>query len=47
MPINRQKQEKFEKLFLQLEGFDQGRHQIIVPDIDKSHYSVLDVMIDN
>ena len=48
MPIRGAKQqEKFEKLCQQLEGFDKGRHQIIVPDIDKSHYSVIDIIIDN
>ena len=48
MPIRGlKKQEKFEKLCKQLEGFDEGRHQIIVPDIDKSHYSVIDIIIDN
>ena len=41
------KQEKFEKLCQQLEGFDKGRHQIIVPDIDKSHNSVIDIIIDS
>ena len=41
------KQEKFEKLCNKLEGFDQGRHRIIIPDVDKSHYSVLHIMIDN
>ena len=48
MPIRGvKKQEKFEKLCQQLEGFDKGRHQIVVPDIDKSHYSVFDIIIDN
>ena len=48
MPIRGpKKQEKFEKLCKQLEDFDKGKHQIIVPDIGKSHYSVLDIMIDN
>ena len=41
------KQEKFEKLYGQLAGFDTGKHQIIVPDIAQSHYSVIDIMIDN
>ena len=42
MPIRGpKKQEKLEKLCKQLEGFDQGRHLIIVPEIDKSHYSDL------
>ena len=42
MPIRGvKKQEKFERLCQQLEGFDKGRQQIIVPDSDKSHYSVL------
>ena len=40
------KQEKFGKLCNQLEGFDEGRHQIFVPDINKSHYSVIDIIID-
>ena len=40
-------QEKFEKLCNQLEGFDERRHQIIVPDIEKSHYSVIDIVTDN
>ena len=48
MPIRGpKKQEKFEKSCKQLEGFDQGRHHIIVPVLDKSHYNVLDIMIDN
>ena len=48
MPIRgEKKQEKFEKLCQQLEGFDKGRHQIVVPDIDKSHYSVIHIIIDN
>ena len=41
------KQEKFEKLCKQLEQFGEGRLQIIVPDIDKSHFSVIDIIIDN
>ena len=41
------KQEKFEELCGQLAGFDTGKHQIIVPDIVRSHYSVIDIMIDN
>ena len=41
------KQEKPENLCKQLEGFDEGKHQIIVPDIDKSHYGVIDIIIDN
>ena len=41
------KQEKFEKLCGQLAGFDAGKHRIIVPDIAQSHYSVIDIMIDN
>ena len=24
-----------------------GKHQVVVPDIDKSHYSVIDIIIDN
>ena len=48
MPIRGvKKQEKFEKLCQQLEGFEKGKHQIVVPDIDKSHYSVIDIIIDN
>ena len=41
------KQQKFEILCGQLAGFDTGKHQIIVPDIAQSHYSVIDIMIDN
>ena len=41
------KQQKFEKLCGQLAGFDTGKHQIIVPDIAQSRYSVIDIMIDN
>ena len=41
------KQQKFEKLCGHLTGFDTGKHQIIVPDIDRSHYSVIDINIDN
>ena len=48
MPIRGvKKQEKFEKLCQQLEGFEKGKHQIVVPDIDKSHYSVIDSIINN
>ena len=48
MPIRGpKKHEKFEKWCQQLEGFDEGRHQIIVPDIEKSHYSIIDIIIDN
>ena len=41
------KQEKFEKLCQQLEGFEKGKHSIVVPDIDKSHYTMIDIIIDN
>ena len=41
------KQQKFEKLCGQLAGLDTGKHQIIVPDIAQSKYSVIDIMIDN
>ena len=41
------KQEKFEKLCKQLEGFDEGRHLIIDPDIDKSHHSAIHIIVDN
>ena len=48
MPIRGVKeQEKFEKLCQQLEGFEEGEHQIVVPDIDKSHYSMIDIIIDH
>ena len=48
MPIRgAKKQQKFEKLYQQLEKFEKGRHQIVVPDIDKSHNSVIDIIIDN
>ena len=48
MPIRGpKKQEKFKKLCKQLEGFEEGKHQGIVPDIEKSHYSVINIMIDN
>ena len=48
MPIRAlKKQEKIEKFCKQLEGIDQGRHLIIVADIEKSHYSVIDIMIDS
>ena len=43
MPIKGiKKQEKFVKLCQQLDGFEKGKHQVVVPDIDKSHYSVID-----
>ena len=29
------------------EGFDKGKHQLIIPDINDSHHNVIDVMIDN
>ena len=29
------------------EGFDKGKHQLIIPDIDNSHYNIIDVMIDD
>ena len=41
------KHEKFEKLCKQFKGFDEGRLQIIVADIDKSNYSVIDIILDN
>ena len=39
------KQEKFVKLCQQLDGFE--KHQVVVPDIDKSRYSMIDIIIDN
>ena len=41
------KQEKFEKLCQQVEQFEKRKHRIVVPDTDKSHYSVIDIIIDN
>ena len=41
------KQEKFMKLCKQLDGFDKSKHQVVVPDIDRSHYSVINILIDN
>ena len=41
------KQERFMKLCQQLDGFETGKHQVVIPDIDKSHYSVIDIIIDN
>ena len=48
MPIRgMKKQEKFANLCQQLEGFEKGKHQVVVPDIDRSHNSVIDITIDN
>ena len=48
MPIRGiKKQEKFVKLCQQLDGFEKGMHGVVVPDIDKSHYSMIDIIIDN
>ena len=48
MPIRGiKKQEKFARLCQQLEGFEKGKHQVVVPDIDRSHYSMIDIIIDN
>ena len=41
------KQEKFVKLCQQLDGFEKGKHRVVVPDINKSHYSMIDIIIDN
>ena len=43
MPIRGlKKQEKLVKLCQQLEEFEKGMHQVV--DIDKSHYSVIDII---
>ena len=41
------KQKIFKKLCKQFQGLDQEKHQIIIPDIDKSCYNVIAIMIDN
>ena len=48
MPFGQvEKKEKFEKLCRQLLAFETGTHQIVVPDIVRSHYSVIDIVIEN
>ena len=38
---------KFKKVCRMLEGFDEGKHWFIIPDIDSSRYIMINVMIDN
>ena len=48
MPISNPNVDKnFKKKCATFEGFDKGKHWLIIPDIDISHYNVNDVMIDN
>ena len=37
----------FKKKCEMFDGFDKGRHWLIIPAIDNLHYNVIDVMINN
>ena len=48
MPITENDAEqKIHKKCTQFNGFERGKHRLVIPDIDEAHYSVIDVMIDN
>ena len=39
--------QEFDKKCTTFNGFRRGKHRLVIPDIDKAHYNVIDVMIDN
>ena len=48
MPItNPNADQKFDKKCTASNGFERGKHRLVIPDIDETHYNVIDVMIDN